>query len=171
MSKQIKQMVIEDLHRSFRDVRDLLVLSATGIDCTTDNQLRLGLRRKNIRLQVVKNSLARKVFDDLGIRLGDVWQGPTVLAWGGSSIADLSKELEAIIKKNNKITVKLAVCDGQPLTFEQALKMPTRVEALGRVIALALSPASRIAGQLRAPGGQVAGQIKTLAERPAAAAG
>src|SRR6516225_9107405 len=106
MSKKIKQMEMDALKTTFDGVRDLVVLSATGIDCQTDNQTRLALRKKNIRLQVVKNSLARRVFTDLGLKLGNIWEGPTIMAWGADSIAELSKALNAFIVKNTKIKVK-----------------------------------------------------------------
>ena len=48
--------------------------------------------------------------------------------------------------------------------FAQALKMPTRAEAVGRVLQLALSPASRLVGQLLGPAGRVCGQVKSKGE-------
>jgi large subunit ribosomal protein L10 len=171
MSKQIKQLEMDALKKTFQDVRDLVVLSVSGVNSQTDNQLRLGLRKKNIRLQVVKNSLTRRVFDELGIKATHYWTGPTLLAWGAGSLAELSRELDALIKKNPKIKVKGAVSEGQEVTFADAINMPTRAEAIGRVISLALSPASRLVSQILAPASQVAGQIRTLSEKaPAEAA-
>lgn len=168
MSKAIKQMEMAALKQTFQGVRDLVVLSATGLNAQEDNQLRHGLRRKNVRLQVVKNSLVRRVIGELGIELTNCWEGPTLMAWGASSLSELSRELDAVAKKNNKVTVKLAVSEGQPVTFKQALAMPTKPEAIGRVLGLALSPASRLVRQLLAPAGQLAAQIKSLAEPTAA---
>jgi large subunit ribosomal protein L10 len=168
MSKQIKQMEMEALRVAFRDVRDMVLLSASGVNAQVNNQLRNNLRKKNIRLQVVKNSLARRVFDELGIKLVDAWQEPTLVAWGAGSVSELSRELEGVIKKNDRFRVKTAVAEGQELTFAQALKMPTRSEAIAHVVGLALSPAARLVSQMLAPAGRVAGQIKTLRERTAA---
>jgi large subunit ribosomal protein L10 len=165
MSKKIKQMEMDALKTAFSGVRDLVVLSATGIDCQTDNQTRLALRKKNIRLQVVKNSLARRVFTDLGLKLGNIWEGPTIMAWGADSIAELSKALNSFIVKNTKIKVKTAVAEGEEITFDQALKRPTRTEAIGTILAMILGPGSQIAGQIAGPAGQIAGQIKTLADK------
>jgi large subunit ribosomal protein L10 len=166
MSKQIKQMEMDALKTTFQGVRDLVLLSVSGLSCQTDNQLRLSLRKKNIRLQMVKNSLARRVFGELGIKSEQLQAGPTVVAWGAGSLAELSRELETIVKKNEKtIKVKGAVSEGQEVTFKQALAMPTRAEAAGRVLMLALSPARRLAGQIRGPAGKVAGQIKSLSEK------
>jgi large subunit ribosomal protein L10 len=173
MSKLIKQMEMDALRQAFKGVRDMVMMSAVGLDCHADNQLRLSLRKKNIRLQVVKNSLVQRVFTDLGIKINTAgsWTGPTVVAWGGSSLAELTRELDTLLKKNNKIQVKSAVADGQEVTFKQALAMPTKAEAIGRVISLALSPASRLVSQILAPAARIAGQIKTLRERTPPAEG
>ena len=79
---------MDSLKQNFQGVRDMVFLSATGISCQAENQLRLGLRKKNIRLQMVKNSLTRRVFDEFGITFSKPWQGPTILAWGADSVAD-----------------------------------------------------------------------------------
>src|SRR5438552_2866502 len=102
MSKAIKQMQMDDLKKTFGDVRDLVFLKVVGLDAIADNQLRLGLRKKGIRLQVVKNSLARKVFADLGLHAEKAWEGSTTVAWGGTSAAGLAKEIEALVKKHEK---------------------------------------------------------------------
>jgi large subunit ribosomal protein L10 len=166
MSKVIKQMQMDDLKSTFGTVRDMVLLNVVGLGAIPENQLRLGLRKKGIRLQTVKNSLARKVFTDLGLSVTSSWQGATTVVWGGNSIADLSKELEGLIKKHDKfIKVKTAVADGQEVSFDIALKMPTREQAIGQVIALALSAGSRLLGAILSPGGQLASQIKTLSEK------
>jgi large subunit ribosomal protein L10 len=167
MSKKIKQMEMDTLGQTFQGVRDLIVLSSSGVHAQDDNQMRLTLRKKNIRLQVVKNSLMRRVFEGLGVKTGTsaYWTGPTLLAWGGTSLSELSRELDALLKKNEKIKIKGAISDGQEVTFRQAMSMPTKAEAAGRVVSLALAPASRLVSQMLAPAVRVAGQIKTLRER------
>jgi large subunit ribosomal protein L10 len=165
MSKKIKQMEMDTLKSTFQGVRDLVVLTASGVDCQNDNQLRLALRKKKIHLQMVKNSLARRVFSDLGIQMEKVWEGPTVLAWGADSVSELSKTLDGLIKKNEKIKVKTAVAEGLEISFKQALEMPTRTEAISTILAMILGPASQIAGQIAGPAGQIAGQIKTIADK------
>lgn len=165
MSKQIKQMQMDAMKETFKDVRDLVVMSASGLAAHTENTLRLQFRKKNIRMHMVKNSLARRVFDELQIKFKSPWAGPTLLAWGGDSIAELSKTLDAAFKKNDKVKIKCAVAEGMEVTFKQALEMPTRAEALGTILAMILSPARQIAGQIIGPASQIAGQIKTLSEK------
>jgi len=165
MSKKIKQLEMDALKKTFEGVKDLVVLSATGVDCTTDNQLRLALRKKKIRVQMVKNSLAKRVFGELGIKIDGIWEGPTLLAWGTDSVAELSKSLDEIAQKNKKITIKKAVAEGEALDFAAALKRPTRQQAIGTILAMILGPAAQIAGCVAGPAGQIAGQIKTIADK------
>jgi large subunit ribosomal protein L10 len=170
MSKQVKQMQMDVLSRTFKDVRDMVFLSTSGVDAITDNKIRLGLRKKKVLMLVVKNSLVRRVFGDLGIKPSDVaWAGPTTIAWGAESIKDLSKEVETALLKDpklkDKVKVKTALAEGQPVTFDQALKMPTRKEAIGEIIGMILGPAASIAGCLTGPASQVASQIQTISEK------
>ena len=166
MSKIIKKMQMDSLKANFDGVRDMVFLSVVGLDAITENKARLDLRKKGIRLQMVKNAIARRVLIDMGFTVEKAWGGATTVAWGGSSISDLAKEMEAFAKKNEKfVKAKSALADGSEVTFAQALKMPTRAEAIGRVAQLALSPASRLVGALRGPAGMVASQIKTISEK------
>ncbi len=172
MSKVIKKMQMDALKHDFNGVRDMVLLNIVGLDAIAENHIRLGLRKKGIRLQLVKNSLARRVFKDLGLRVlveADAktekkrWTGSTTVAWGAASVAELSKEIEGVVKKyEKKMKVKTAVADGQEVPFATALKMPTKAEALGRVVMLALAPARRVAAQILGPGSQVCGQIKGI---------
>lgn len=174
MSKAIKQMQMNVLKNSFKDVRDLVMLNIVGLNAIDDNKMRLGLRKKGIRLHQVKNSLCRRVFDELGLKVSTAWAGNTTVAWGAGSVAELCKELQTHVKKHEKfIKVKSAVAEGQEVAFDVAIKMPTRAEAIGRVVQLALSPASRLVSQILGPAASVASQIKSLKdkkEEPAPAA-
>jgi large subunit ribosomal protein L10 len=181
MSKEVKQMEYTALERTFSGVRDLVLLSPSKIDSGTEYNFRKQLREKKVRVQMVKNSLARRVFEAQGVKLDDkVWAGTTLVAWGADSIKDLSKAVDGLIKdiekkdpkQKDKLKFKTADADGQPVPMATALTMPTRLEAIGEIIAMILGPAASIAAALTGPGGQVASQIGTIADRkeePAAA--
>ena len=166
MSKAIKQMQMNSLKDTFKGVRDLLMLNIVGLDAINDNTIRLGLRKKGIRLHQVKNSLCRRVFGELGLNGEGLNEGSTTLAWGAGSLKELSKEVEAIVKKHDKkIKVKAALADGQAIPFAKALTMPTRQEAIGEIIGMILGPAQTIAAQLLGPAAQLASQLKTISEK------
>ena len=177
MSKVIKQMQMDAIRQTFDGVRDMVVLSVQKLDCHADYSLRATLRKKNVKMMVLKNSLARRVLTDLGLQIpadSKYWAGPTTFVWSatGASIAEVSRALETELKNpktapiyKDKVVVKGAVAEGAPVTFDQAVKMPTRQEAIATILQAILSPGSNIAGCLTAPGAQLASQIKTISEK------
>jgi len=87
-------------------------------------------------------------------------------------VAELSRAIDGELKDKkkanlykDKVTIKGAVADGQPVPFEMATTMPTREEAIAQLLGLILSPGALLAGCLVGPGGSVAGQIATIAEK------
>jgi large subunit ribosomal protein L10 len=180
MSKEIKQLQMDVLAKTFEGVRDMVFLSTTKIDSTTENKIRIGLRKKNVSLMMVKNSLLRRVFAESELQIGDdIWVGPTLIAWGAESVKDLSKAIDAALVKDEKlkgkVTVKATLAEGLPVPFEQAMKMPTRKEAIGEIVAAFMGPASGIASALSSAAAQIASQIQSIAEKkpdePPASAG
>src|SRR5688572_1507449 len=154
MSKAVKQMEYTALEKTFSGVRDLVLLNPSKIDSALEYNFRKQLREKKVRVQMVKNSLAQRVFAAQGVKLDDkVWTGTTLVAWGADSIKDLSKAVDGLIKdiekkdpkQKDKLKVKTAVADGQPVPMSVALTMPTRLEAIGEIIAMIMGPASSIA--------------------------
>jgi large subunit ribosomal protein L10 len=180
MSKVIKQMEMSSLKQSFEGVRDLVVLSVKGLSGQADHGLRMALRKKNIRLQVVKNSLTRRVFQEMGLRIGDdspYWLGPTTLAWGTESAGELGRAIDAELKNpktaatyKDKVAIKGGIVDGQPIDFNKMKEMPTRAEAIAAVLGAILGPVNAMLGCLTGPAGQIAAQIQSLAERKEEAA-
>lgn len=184
MSKKIKDLELSALRKTFQGVKDYVVLEPLKVDSATEYEFRKKLREKKCSAKLVKNSFAKKVFTENGIAV-DVWSGPTLLVWGAGSIKELGltvdtllKELKKDPKAPEKFKVKTAVADGQPVTLDVAKTLPTRLEAIGGVLAALLGPASAIAGCLVGPANELAGCIKAIEEKvgkeeaaPAPAAG
>ncbi|MFO0846134.1 MAG: 50S ribosomal protein L10 [Gemmataceae bacterium] len=175
MSKVIKQMEIDDLRGTFKEVRDLVLLTFEKLDAQSEYALRKALREKKVRLKQVKNSLTRKVFKELNFSVpdeSDYWAKPTVLAFGPPGVATVSKAIDAELrnpktaaKYRERVKVKGAIADGQPVAFDVAKTMPTREELIGQIVGMILGPASSIAACLTGPAGEVASQIQTLADK------
>jgi large subunit ribosomal protein L10 len=174
MSKLVKSMELKALETTFSGIRDLLLITPNKVDSGLAFNFRKQLRDKKVRVQMVKNSLVQRVFAAQGLKLdAKVWTGTTLVAWGADSIKGLSKAVDGLIKEiekkdpksKDKFKVKLAVADGQTVPMAAALTMPTRLEAIGEIIATILGPGSEIAAALTGPASQVASQIATIADR------
>lgn len=179
MSKVVKQYEYTALEKTLEGVRELIVLGPSKVDAQTAYEMRKTLREKNIRLMMVKNTLARNILAKQGIELdAAVWSGTTLLAWGGDSIKELSNAVDELVKvvekkdakgDKNKVAIKTAVADGQSVSMAAAMVMPTRKEAIGDILSALLAPASDIIGGLTSVGSQLASQIEKISEKEAIA--
>lgn len=168
MSKYVKELMMDQLRSELGQSRSVLILDFKGLDANAENRLRLDLRKKQIQMRALKNTLARKVFSELGLGdLGQFLSGPSVAVWGGPGVAELAKEISSQVKKLKKPEIKGGSVDGIVIgaaQVEDITKLPSREELIGRVAALAIAPAQRIVSLANAPASGLLGQIQTLAE-------
>ena len=168
MSKPIKQLIRSELTSRLDGVASVAVVDLTGIDAITTNQIRSRLTEKDIRLNVVKNALAKQAFKEVGLEVAcGLLDGPCALAWGADSIVDVVRELRDISKEVKELGLKGALLDGD--VFEAArmaelANYPTREEAIGQILQAACSPGADLASCLIAPGGAIASLLKTIEE-------
>jgi large subunit ribosomal protein L10 len=170
MSKFVKELITKDLRNRLQGVDDALLVDVIGLENNKNVALRQRLRKKNIQLLVVKNSLARRATE--GTRLAPAFEtaeGTLALVWGGEDIIALAKEIVTIAseKEFEKLTAKGGVMDGQALGAEQVAavsKWPSRPELLSLVAGQITGVASQLASQITGPAQQLASQIEKLIE-------
>ncbi len=167
MSKPLKRMLSENLRRCYEGVDSACVIDLTGLGVQRTQQIRRDLRQKSIRMQVVKNSMARLAFTDgpLGPLAAEL-EGPCALVTGGDSIVEVAKALVQWAREFAELSLKQAMVDGatELLTVRELSKMKSRVELIGEVAMLIASPGRAIAGCLRSPQSKIAGCLKAMAE-------
>jgi len=174
MSKPVKQMIRKELAKRFAGVDSLAVVGFAGLDAEQTYVLRGRLVEKDIQIKVVKNSMARQAFQDVGLDMAvDLLDGPCAIAWGADSVVSVVRELLDVHKTSPALTVKAAVLDGEVFAGEEDVqrlsRFPTRDEALGQVVQCAISAGADVAGCLVGPASQMAGILKSIEEKNEAA--
>ncbi|MFZ4575726.1 MAG: 50S ribosomal protein L10 [Phycisphaerales bacterium] len=178
MSKTVKQIIMRDYASRIQKVaegggvelHDAMLISIRGLKAVDTTKLRGTLAKKNIRVTVVRNSLARKTFENTTLAaLSELLTGANAIAYGGNSVVEVAREVVEIAKKMPGLELRGAVLDG--LLFkgkagvEELSKFPTRSEAIGQAVALILSPAKNLVGQVLGPGRKVGGLIKAIEDK------
>ncbi len=168
MSRPVKQLIRKDLAARFEGLTSLAIVGFTGLDAVTTHQVRGRLREKDIRLTVVRNSLARQAFRDVGLDdAAGLLDGPCAVAYGGDSVVMVVRELLQIHKDAPSLTVKAALMDGEVFgadRVEELSSYPTRDEAIGRVVQCVLSPGAKLLGCVMGPGAKLASILKSIEE-------
>lgn len=166
MSKYVKELITGDLKKRLEGVSDALVVDVIGIENNKAVELRKRLRKKNINLLVVKNSLARRATEGTSLAPAFAEAGGTLaLVWGGEDIISLAKEIIAIVEKKEfePFAPKGGAMDGQAISASQVKevsKWPSRQEQLSLLVGQILSPGAMLSSQLLSPARKLASQIK-----------
>lgn len=171
MSKFVKDLMTKDLAQRLQGVDECLVANIVGLNSEATAGLRKRLREKNIRLMVVKNSIARRATE--GSPLAPAFeglQGSSAVVWGAQDFVSLVKEIVELDKDSAayaKFEARGGVLDGESLApdrVKEISKWPSREEQLSLLVGQILGPGSNLAAQLTGPGGGLASQIKQVAE-------
>ena len=170
MSKFVKEMIVDEYRRRFDGVTGGVVVEIRGMDATANNNFRRELLKKEIRVAVLKNTLAKKAFDGGPLEnIGPALSGPTALVWGSDSPVDVARELVDWAKKTESLELKAAVLDGEFFEGQKGVKQlstfPTREEAQATVVTLLLSPFRNVVGAATSPGSKILGVVKTIEEK------
>jgi large subunit ribosomal protein L10 len=170
MSKPVKQMIVADYRKRFGDMDGALLIGIRGVNANENNTLRLGLARRNIRVTVLKNTLARKAF--AGTKLAafePVLDGPCAIAYGGESTVELARVLVEWDRKVEQLSLKGAILDGRLFGGEAGVKrlseFPTRAEARGAAVALVLAPGAQLVSLVTAPGGEILSIVQAIIDK------
>lgn len=171
MSKTVKGLILRDyksrITNGTEEWPDAMVISIRGVKAVDTTKLRHGLAKKGIKITVIQNALARKAFEGTRLEgLSELLTGSSALAYGGQSVVEVAREIVAAITKMPSVELKGAVLDGiifkGKLGVEELSKYPTKDEAIGRIITLAVSPGRKLVAQIQGPGSKVAGIIKSI---------
>ena len=170
MSKPIKELILADYKKRFDDVEAALVIDIRGMNANDNNALRLDLASKDIRVTIVKNSLARKAFAGTGLEaiIGSL-QGPSALAYGAESVVDVAREMVAWARKLEHLELRAAVLDGELFEGQAGVarlsQFPTRLEAQAKVVQLVLAPAATLVAAMLGPPSSILSIVKEIERR------
>ena len=171
MSKYVKDLITRELSDRFKDVDGVAVINPRGINANKNNAIRRTLHGKQLKMTVVRNTLARRAVPD-GSKLkgfDKLLDGPSAVVYGKQSIATIARTLLDLKKADDTLELRGVFFDGEVYAdkagVEQVSKLPTREEAIGQLVALILSPGRNLAAALLGPGGKLASILKTIEEK------
>jgi len=171
MSKTVKDMVTHEYRSRYEGTTSACVIDMTGMTVKQQQHLRASVRKKAARIQVVKNSLARRAFGDGPLApLSASLEGPCALVTSDeTSVIDVAKALVEAAKELKELKLKTAIFDGDPelLSVDELSKMKGLNELMGEIAMLISSPGRALAGCVQSPAAKIAGCLKTLADRAA----
>lgn len=166
MSKTVKKIISTEYAARLGATSDAMLISIRGMKGIDSTKLRSGLRKKQIKVQVIRNSLAKNTFKGTGLeKLGELLSGSSAVAYG-PSVVEVAREIVAMVKDFPALELKGAVLDGNLFKGDAGVKelskYPTKGEAQAQVVTLVVSPARKLMASVKGPGSNIAGIIKAI---------
>ena len=172
MDRTEKAAAIAALHRTLQETQLVVVTHQLGLTVAEVTNLRGKMRAAGAGFKVTKNRLARIALKGTQFAgIDELFTGPTAIAFSRDPVA-AAKVVADFAKSNDKLQIVGAGLGNQVLNAEgvKALAtLPSLDQLRAQLIGLISTPATRIAGVLQAPGGQIARVLSAYANKDEAA--
>lgn len=159
MERARKHKWVGEVNEIFGGAEIVIVTHYKGLNVAQMSTLRDNVRKAGAGFRVTKNRLTKRALEGTKYEgLSSHFKGPTAVAWSNDPVS--AAKVIAEFAKGHENLVMLGGAFGEHTLDEAGLKqlatMPSLDELRGMIVALLNTPATRIAGVLQAPAGQLA---------------
>jgi large subunit ribosomal protein L10 len=159
VERKRKQEWIADANSNFSSAGILIVTQYKGLTVAELDNLRARIRNAGASFKITKNRLTKIALKGTTYEpLSGKFVGPTAVAWAEDPVS-AAKAISEFAKDNEKL-VLVGGAFGEKILSEAEIqtlaKLPSLDEMRASLIALIMTPATRIAGITQAPAGQLA---------------
>jgi large subunit ribosomal protein L10 len=166
-----KRAFVDSLGSVFAQTSFVLVAQNNGLTVAAVDNLRRKMKAAGATYKVAKNRLATRALDGTRFQgISPLLKGPTALAWSVDPVA-VAKTAVEFAKGNEKFVILGGALGTQMLNVDgvKALaELPSLDTLRASLVGLIQTPATRIAGEVQAPAGQLARVLKAYADKEAA---
>ncbi len=129
-----KKQVVESIKAKISESKSVLLVDYKGLTVEQDTELRTAFRKNGVEYKVLKNTLVRKAFNELGVTDFDSdLNGPTAVAFGKDETSAAKAVCDEIKKLEEKISVKSGYVDGKKVDengIKALAKIPSKTELI-----------------------------------------
>ncbi len=165
-----KKEIVKQLVEELKEADALYLTNFKGMSVSELNELRGEFRKNGLPYKVYNNTLFRRALSETG-RFEGIEQhtvNETAYSIIHGDAAAPAKILKKFLKDKKKPEFKAAAIEDQVFGTEQLetlAAMKSKEEVIGDIVGLLLSPVSNIISGLQAQGSNVAGAVKSIADK------
>lgn len=159
MNRAQKSDLVQDLNGVFSNTTVVVVAHYSGMTVNDMVQLRGRMSEAGAAFRVTKNRLTKLALEGTPCDgIADLFSGPTAIAYSDDPVA-APKVMVDFAKENEKLIVLGGIMEQtilDPNGVKELASLPSLDELRAKILGMLSTPATRIAGVLQAPGGQLA---------------
>ncbi|MDO5015457.1 MAG: 50S ribosomal protein L10 [Eubacteriales bacterium] len=153
-SLAIKQKALDNLIQAVDGAESVVFSNYQGLTVDQDTEMRKGMREAGVSYTVVKNTLALRAFDQMGITgLEEICKGPTAIAWSKEDVTLAPRLVKKYVDQFKKTEIKGGIVNNElsDLDTIQALaNIPTLEVLYGQLVSRLIFPVTSLAMTLGA---------------------
>ena len=150
-----KQRIVEEVAAIAVDAKSAVAIDYHGIAANQMTDLRKQAREQNVRIRIIKNSLARRALADTPFAcMSEHLSGPIMFAFSLDDPAAAARIIHSLAKEIEAIEVKLISLDGKLhdiATLKKLAELPTYDQAVSLMMAVMKAPIEKLARTIKAP--------------------
>jgi|Deesub1362A_J573_1020465.scaffolds.fasta_scaffold06261_2 large subunit ribosomal protein L10 len=158
MARPEKVKQVEEIKEKLDKSVAFLLTNYQGLTVEEINLLRRRMKKENMELKVVKNTLLRRALSeksqDILNDFSDFLVGPTALAFSYEDPIKLAKLLVDFSRENEALKIKAGFLEGRKVTFEEVkmfAALPSREELLSKLLGILQAPIQNLVFVLHSP--------------------
>ena len=177
MPNVLNQRMLKEIKGQLEKASDCVVIDFTAVSVADVSEMRARMRKSDMRMKVMKTSLARIAAKELGFEgADDLFKGTTAILYGGESIGSVAKAFEDFAKEKKEKAPKVRGAFLEKRKLEGAAvaalaKMPSRQQLLSELLGAITAPLSNIAGLMNTLMTDIRQRTQALHDKGGAAGG
>jgi len=168
ISKQQKEELVEQYKKWVKESDGLILTHYHGLSVKDISDLRRDIRESGGEFHIIKNTLAKIVFEDSGREWKeDVFNGPTAMGISYQNPSGLAKAIRKFSKEFGTIEIKSGYLAERLVTAEEInalAELPSMAELQAKLLSTIAAPASQLVRIFAEPGRQLAAVLKSYSE-------
>lgn len=164
-----KQAVVAEVADDVSRAISAVVAEYRGLTVHEMTQLRKDARKVGVSLRVVKNTLTKRAVTGTPFEcINEALCGPVFVAFATEAPGDAARLLRDFAKDNEKLVVKALAVSGvlyDASHLEAIAKLPTRTEALTKLVCVIKAPVEKFVRTLAEPHAKLVRTISAVAEK------
>ena len=118
-----KHKRVEELTSELKGATTYVFVATRGLTVAQDTEMRAELRKAGVKFEVIKNTVLKRVFAELGFEgLDDVFEGPTAVGYSDDIIAP-AKVLAKYSENIEPMEIKGGIIDGKVASVEEVIEL------------------------------------------------
>ncbi len=166
-----KKQIVEGIIEKIKNAKSVVFVDYKGLTVAEDTEFRTEFRKANCEYKVLKNTLVRKAFNEMGVTCFDEdLNGPTAVAFGQDETAAAKVASKAAEKYKDKVTIKSAYVDGAYVDVKgvtELANMPSKEQLIAKMLGSMQAPLTKFVGALSGIERKLVIALNAIAEQKA----